>query len=195
MLQRILRCVALLLGALAFGTAVGAAAPQRIIAVGDLHGDYQAWTDIARAAGLIDPGGKWIGGNTYLVQLGDVTDREPDSLKIIRSLQRLQKEAPRSGGKVTVVLGNLRYTTPGELAAFVDSRSEQRRDQAFNLLRDKIEAAYRARDPKMPAAAIKAAWYKATPLGLLEHNAAWRPDGELGRWARGNPAILRIDGT
>jgi hypothetical protein len=204
MLQRILRCVTLLLGALAFGTTVGAAAPQRIIAVGDLHGDYQAWTDIARAAGLIDTNGKWSGGNTYLVQLGDVTDREPDSLKIIRSLQRLQKEAPRSGGKVTVVLGNheamnlladLRYTTPGELAAFVDSRSEQRRDQAFNLLRDKIEAAYRAQDPKMPAAAIKAAWYKATPLGLLEHNAAWRPDGELGRWARGNPAILRIDGT
>jgi hypothetical protein len=105
---------------------------------------------------------------------------------------------------VTVVLGNheamnllgdLRYTTPGEYAAFVDSRSEQRRDQAFNLYRDKIEAAYRAQDPKMPAAAIKAAWYKETPLGWIEHNAAWRPDGDLGRWARGNPGILRIGDT
>ena len=29
-----------------FGTATrGAAAPQRIVAVGDLHGDYAAWID------------------------------------------------------------------------------------------------------------------------------------------------------
>ena len=80
--------------------------PQRIVAVGDLHGDYAAWTAIARAAGVIDPRGHWGGGSATLVQLGDVTDREPDSLKIIRSLQQLQKEAPRRGGRVVVVLGN-----------------------------------------------------------------------------------------
>src|SRR3954471_9469072 len=84
-----------------------AAAPtqQRIVAVGDLHGDYSAWQDIARGAGLIDPGGHWSGGATTLVQLGDITDRGPDSLLIVRNLQQLQREAPRKGGKVVVVLG------------------------------------------------------------------------------------------
>ncbi|HJP69871.1 MAG TPA: hypothetical protein VJ846_13320, partial [Sphingomicrobium sp.] len=60
--------------------------PQRIIAVGDLHGDYSAWQNIARGAGLIDSGGHWAAGRTILVQMGDITDREPESLKIIRSL-------------------------------------------------------------------------------------------------------------
>src|SRR6185436_7607553 len=111
-----------------------------IVAVGDLHGDYSAWFDIARDARLIDPKGRWVGGNTTLVQLGDVTDRAPDSLKIIRSLQQLAKQAPRSRGKVVVVLGNheamnllgdLRYTTPGEFTAFTDGRSTERRERAY----------------------------------------------------------------
>src|SRR6476661_7854908 len=75
------------------------AAPQRIVAVGDLHGDFGAWQTIARAAGVMDAKGHWAGGKTILLQLGDVTDRGPDSLKIIRSLQQLQKEARRKGGQ------------------------------------------------------------------------------------------------
>ena len=67
----------------------------RIIAVGDLHGDYDAWAVIARHAGLTDAKGKWAGGNATLVQLGDVVDRGPDSLKIIRHLMKLQREAPK----------------------------------------------------------------------------------------------------
>jgi hypothetical protein len=43
-------------------TSVPAAAANRIVAVGDLHGDYQAWITIARAAGLIDANGHWAGG-------------------------------------------------------------------------------------------------------------------------------------
>ena len=46
------------------------AAPQRIVAVGDLHGDYDAWQTIARSAGIIDARGHWAGGRTTLVQLG-----------------------------------------------------------------------------------------------------------------------------
>src|SRR5437868_2268841 len=137
--------------------AAAAPQPQRIIAVGDLHGDYAAWTVIARAAGVIDARGHWAGGNATLVQLGDITDREPDSLKIIRSLQQLQREAPRKGGKVVVVLGNHeamnllgdnRYTTPGEYAAFVDPQSPARRDRIYETNRGRLEAFYRTQDPK-----------------------------------------------
>jgi 3',5'-cyclic AMP phosphodiesterase CpdA len=100
------------IGALAFALltlmapADAANAAQRIVAIGDLHGDYAAWTVIARDSGLIDASGKWTGGKTVLVQLGDITDRGPDSLKIIADLRRLQVESAKAGGRVVVVLGN-----------------------------------------------------------------------------------------
>lgn len=190
--------------ALASTPAVIAAQPQRIVAVGDLHGDYSAWAAIARAAGLTDARGRWAGGSATLVQLGDVTDRGPDSLKIIRSLQQLQKQAPRSRGRVIVVLGNheamnvigdLRYTTPQEFAAFADNRSAERRDRIYAANRASIEASYRARDPNLPAAAIRQAWLGVTPLGWVEHRLAWGPTGELGRWAASNPAVVKIGDT
>ena len=34
-----------------------------------------------------------------------------------------------------------------------------------------------------------------TPLGWVEQRAAWKPDGELGAWARSNPAVLKIGDT
>ena len=181
-----------------------AASPQRIIAVGDLHGDYQAWLAIARAAGVMDGANHWSGGKTILVQMGDITDREPDSLLIIRSLQQLQKEAPRKGGKVFVVLGNheamnltgdYRYTTPGEFAAFADNGSAARRDRVYEINRDRLEAAYREKDPKLSAEAIRQTWMAEHPLGWIEHKLAWSPSGELGQWATHNSAIVKIGDT
>jgi hypothetical protein len=136
--------------------------------------------------------------------MGDVTDREPDSLKIIRHLQKLRSEAPRAGGRVVVILGNheamnllgdFRYTTPGEFAAFVDSGSLARREGVYERNRVAIEAQYRAGNPAMTSSAIHDAWLKATPLGWVEHRIAWAPNGELGRWATGNPAVAKIGKT
>ena len=89
-----------------FALAAQDAAPARIVAVGDLHGDSEGWEEIARAAGVVNAKGNWSGGRTTLVQMGDITDRGPDSLKIIRQLQRLAGQAPATGGQVIVLLGN-----------------------------------------------------------------------------------------
>jgi hypothetical protein len=206
-LGRIARIAALAIAALlAIVVASPAAArdSQRIVAVGDLHGDYQAWLDIARGAGLIDARGHWAGGRTTLVQMGDIVDRGDSSLQIIHSLQQLQKEAPRSGGKVVVLLGNheamnllgdYRYTAAGEYAAFADAGSAALRDKLFDLNRASIEASYRAKDPALTAEQVRTAWIKDTPLGWVEHKIAWRQTGELGKWAERNPAVARIDGT
>jgi hypothetical protein len=202
MLMRLVRFALLTLALLASPSI--AQQPARIVAVGDLHGDYSAWLDIARDARLIDSNGRWTGGKTIFVQLGDVTDRGPDSLRIIRSLQQLQKQAPRAGGRVVVILGNheamnllgdLRYTTPGEFAAFADGQSAERRDRAFERNRLTIEATFRARDPKLTPAQIRAAWFAATPLGWVEHRLAWAPGGELGRWAARSPAVAKLGDT
>ena len=192
--------------ALAFLTAapVQAKEPGRIVAVGDLHGDFSAWLDVARDARLVNASGHWVGGATTLVQLGDITDRGSDSLKIIRSLQLLAKEAPHSRGKVIVVLGNheamnllgdLRYTTPGEFTAFADAQSPGRREAVYEANKAALEAQYRARNPALTPSAIKDAWIASTPLGWVEHRLAWKPSGELGQWATKNPAIAKVGGT
>ncbi len=190
--------------ALFHGASEAKPAPARIVAIGDIHGDNDAWLAIARAAGLIDAKGHWAGGQTVLVQLGDVVDRGPDSLKTIRHLMKLQREAPRSGGRVVVLVGNheamnmigdLRYVHPGEYRAFADRDSEARRARVYDANRTAIEAAYRGRDAKMTPAAIRDAWIKATPIGMLEHQAAWRPDGEIGKWTIANPAVLKLGDT
>jgi hypothetical protein len=200
--------VGLVLAVLALLPAAAPAAPaaqtQRIVAVGDLHGDFSAWIDIARAAGLVDGHNHWTGGNTILVQVGDVNDREPDSLKIFRNLMQLQKEAGRSGGRVVALVGNheamnmlgdLRYTTPGEFAAFADGESAARRDRLYEAYRTQVETVYRTLNPKMTPAEIKDAWIKVTPLGWVEQRLAWSPDGELGKWIRSNPAVAKIGDT
>lgn len=184
--------------------AQGAAPAQHIIAVGDLHGDFAAWQTITRAAGLTDASGHWAAGKTILVQMGDITDREPDSLKIIRNLQQLEREAPRKGGKVVVVLGNHeamnllgdnRYTTPGEYAAFVDAQSGARRDRVYENIRAKLEAFAKTQNPAVTPDQVRGQWMAQHPLGWVEHRLAWQPSGELGRWATNNPAIVKIDGT
>lgn len=202
--KRIMRNAAAVLAAIAMVAAAPPPSAPRIIAVGDLHGDYGAWRDIARGAALIDANGHWAAGNTILVQMGDITDREPDSLKIIRSLQQLAREAPRKGGKVYVILGNHeamnllgdnRYTTPGEYAAFADGQSAARRDRVFEANRAKLEAAYKSQNPAITADQVRAQWMTEHPLGWVEHMLAWNPSGELGKWATNNPAILKLDGT
>lgn len=203
-LKRMIRAALLALAGFIAFIGAPATAAERIIAVGDLHGDYQAWITIARAAGLIDANGHWAGGRTTLVQLGDVLDREPDSLKIVRNLQQLQKEAPRSHGRVILVLGNheamnllgdFRYTTPGEYAAFVGPNSAAIRDRVYDQNRLAIEKAAQAANPALTPAQIRDSWMAEHPLGWVEHKIAWGPSGELGKWATRNPAIVKIDGT
>ncbi len=203
LVRRLIRPLALFLALLALTPSL-AATQQRIVAVGDLHGDFQAWLTIARAAGLIDAQNHWAGGSTTLVQMGDVTDREPDSLQIIRNLQQLQREAPRKGGKVIVILGNHeamnllgdnRYTTPGEYQAFVDTGSQARRDRVYEVNRQAAEELYRAKDPKITPDEVRAKWMSDHPLGWVEHRLAWSPAGALGQWATRSPAVVKIDGT
>lgn len=178
-----------------------AQAPQRIVAVGDLHGDYAAFEDIVQAAGLTGADGKWTGGDATLVQLGDIADRGPDSLKIYHALQQMEKDAPKAGGKVIVLVGNheamnvtgdLRYIDPGEYEAFKDSGSKALRDRLFDLNKASVVAFYRRTDPKISEADAKAKWFETQPLGKVEHRLAWAPKGEIGQWITVKPAMVKL---
>jgi hypothetical protein len=79
---------------------------EKIVAVGDIHGDYDAFTKILRGTGLIDGKLHWTGGKTHLVQIGDIMDRGDYAKEILDLLMNLEKEAEEAGGKVHMLLGN-----------------------------------------------------------------------------------------
>ena len=58
------------------------------------------------------------------------------------------------------MLGDFRYTTPGEFAAFANRGSAARREQTYQAFHTQIETVYRAMDPKMTPDAIKQAWLR-----------------------------------
>lgn len=176
----------------------------RVVAIGDVHGDYAKFHDQLVQAGLIDAKDGWIGGATHLVQLGDVPDRAPDTRKILDLLIKLEPQAKKAGGYVHALIGNheamnmegdLRYTTPGEFAAFADRDSAKRRDAYYA----RVVAALKAEPPPGPPFTIDDAFHTQFnaehPLGWVEHRFAWSPQGQYGRWILTHPAVIRIDDT
>ena len=177
---------------------------RRIVAIGDLHGDHDAFRAIVEAAGLVDGNGAWIGGYSILVQTGDVPDRGPDTLLILRDLMRLQGEAALAGGAVIPLIGNheamnvvgdLRYLHEGEYAAFRTENSERARRQFYRDNQDLIERAYRRMQADLSEDQIRRLWLRNTPLGGAELMDAFGPEGEIGQWLARNRAVALIDGT
>jgi hypothetical protein len=160
--------------------AAAKAAPQdvysgvaRIVAIGDIHGDFERLQQLLRTCQVTDAQDHWIGGKTHLVQTGDVLDRGPDSKKAMDLLMALEEPARKAGGAVHALVGNhefmtmtgdLRYVSNGELAAFGDGP-------------------------------------RATPVGrdpgadFPRYRAAFAPTGKYGQWISGHNAVLKINDT
>jgi len=105
------------------------AAPARIVAIGDLHGDLSATRAALRLAGAIDSLDRWTGGEMVIVQTGDILDRGDEEEAIFRLLEELSREAEAAGGAIHVLNGNhelmnayldYRYVTDGGWADFED---------------------------------------------------------------------------
>ena len=81
-------------------------ARERVVTIGDLHGDLEQTKRAFRACHLTDLKDKWIGGKTTVVQVGDQLDRGPDEVAVMYFLERVAEEAERSGGELLRILGN-----------------------------------------------------------------------------------------
>ena len=103
---------------------------ERIVAIGDLHGDPLQLTTILlhskvikkktnRKCVTIDDydikNWKWIGGKTHVVQLGDIFDGggrgnegsfQDQEVEIYKFLINLKKKAKKVGGNVILIMGN-----------------------------------------------------------------------------------------
>lgn len=80
---------------------------DRVVAIGDIHGDFEALKKILFSMKLVSERGAWIGGHTHLVLLGDLIGHGgPQSKKVLDYLIRLEKSAARQGGVVHSLIGN-----------------------------------------------------------------------------------------
>ena len=79
---------------------------ERVVAVSDVHGAYDAMITTLTKAGVLNEEQSWGGGATHLVITGDILDRGPDSRKVMDLLMRIEGEALDAGGRVHLLLGN-----------------------------------------------------------------------------------------
>lgn len=92
---------------------------NKIIAIGDIHGDYIIFIELLKLAKVIDSNLNWVGKDTYVVQLGDTLDgKRPDvslskefinttgEIEITKLILSLDKKAKLHGGRVISLLGN-----------------------------------------------------------------------------------------
>lgn len=199
-------CSALVALVCFFGVAAAGSPAQPIVAVGDVHGDLAAFQAILVDAGVLDASGAWVGGDTVLVQVGDLLDRGPSMRGILDFVMALEKAAKQRGGRVVSLLGNhevmnmtgdLRYVASANYAEFVDSGSTKRRDAAWlqvrNLRRRRARELGQPEPPSGPTA--REIWFQAHPPGFLEHQQAFGPEGTYGRWLRARPALFVAEGS
>lgn len=123
---------------------------EKIIAIGDLHSDYEHFITILKhkEIGLIDDNLHWIGGKTHLVQIGDImdrgTEREDRAKDIFDLIKKLEKEAAAAGGMVHMLIGNheemnitgialqyAEYVTVQQFKDFLPEKYRKEREREF----------------------------------------------------------------
>jgi Calcineurin-like phosphoesterase len=174
-----------------------------VVAIGDVHGNFDGFCAILQRVGIIDAERHWTGGKVTLVQVGDLIDRGPKPREVMDLVMSLEEQAAKAGGRVVPLLGNheimnlmgdLRYVTTENYASFADSESENRRKTAFEKY-----SAWRKSHPQLLAELYQpvlpeteAEWMTKHPVGFIEQRDAFSPKGVYGKWVRQRSALAKI---
>lgn len=119
----------------------------RIIVIGDVHGDIDQFKETLKLAKLIDDKDNWTGGETVVVQLGDLIDscRGVDcfkeskedkgaDLELLKYVVKLNEKAQKNGGSFYSLIGNheimnvygdFSYVSPKNFDIFADLLKEE----------------------------------------------------------------------
>jgi hypothetical protein len=178
--------------------------PESVVAIGDVHNDFDDFVAILQHIGLIDKQNQWTGGRTTFVQVGDLLDRGPKPREVMDLMMALEKEATPAGGRVVSLLGNhevmnimgdLRYVTPVNYASFADGNSEERQKAAYNeYVKWRTSHTSLLAELPQPMELTEAEWMARHPAGFVEQREAFGPKGEYGEWLRGHAAVAEIEG-
>lgn len=180
-------------------------APDAVVAIGDVHNDFDDFVAILRHTGLIDAQNHWAGGKTTLVQVGDLLDRGPKPREVLNLMMALEKEASQAGGRVVSLLGNhemmnimgdLRYVTPMNYGSFADGNSAQRQKAAYEeYVKWRGSHASLLAELPQPMELTETEWMARHPAGFVEQREALGPKGEYGQWLRGHDAVAEVGGV
>jgi hypothetical protein len=85
---------------------------EEVFAIGDAHGDFKRLARAMVAAGIIEAqpdkpqDARWRAGRGVLVTVGDMINKGPRALDVLRLMVWLRVEARRAGGDVVILAGN-----------------------------------------------------------------------------------------
>jgi len=168
---------------------------DRVIAVADLHGGYDAFIDILHRTELIDDELKWIDDETCFVQTGDVVDRGPDSRRILDLMIDLKEQQPDrvfmllGNHEIMNMIGDLRYVHPGEFAVFADEEDPLDRQRGLSAF-GKINEEFGLEDER-----LREVFDATFPRGWFAHRKAFSPQGRYGAWLLQRAALKIVNAT
>lgn len=172
------------------------------MAIGDLNAAYDALVDILRGTGLVDERLSWTGERAELVQLGDLFNRGAGAVAALRLLLRLQRQAKRAGGKVTILLGNHEvmtalghegYCTEDEYLSFASARERRAWPERVERALRRI-VKHRPQGVILPIEPRLEAWKVEHVPGRAALRQALGPRGALGRVLRRLPVAYQSQG-
>jgi hypothetical protein len=179
---------------------------EKIVAVGDIHGDFHKFIQILIGTGLTDERMNWTGGKAHLVQLGDVLDRGDHAKMVFDLLKRLETEAEEAGGMVHMLLGNHEevnitgsafqfagYITLRQFISFLDPAERKKAEKSFRMSRG--EKVFKSTDPPLPLddPEVKAFWTEKMNSPDFQpkyHNAFYN---NYGKWLLTHNAVIKIN--
>ncbi|MFK8012236.1 MAG: metallophosphoesterase [Marinicellaceae bacterium] len=92
------------------------AAPNKLLSISDLEGDFDAFVKLLEANHVIDGSLNWTFGSGHVVLIGDMVDRGANVVPLLWLIYKLEAEAKQAGGEVHYVLGNHeRYLLDGRV--------------------------------------------------------------------------------
>jgi hypothetical protein len=169
-------------------------AGRRLVAIGDVHGDFKQTMRALELGKVMDADGRWVGGTTVLVQVGDILDRGDNELAIMRKFASLAKQARKEGGDVLVVhgnheimnvLGDFRYATKGayaECARYAEAKRQKL-----------VEKLGEENAPPLPETPEDV--NPETYRGVLARRDLFLPGGEMAMRMAKNPTVLQVGDT
>ncbi|MBV7314969.1 metallophosphoesterase [Shewanella sp. NIFS-20-20] len=79
---------------------------NNIVALSDVHGQFDVMVQLLQAHGIIDEQRHWAFGDGHMVMTGDMFDRGPQVNEVLWLLYQLDSEATAAGGKLHLLMGN-----------------------------------------------------------------------------------------
>lgn len=81
-------------------------APNKLLALSDIEGNFEAFRKLLQVGGVIDKDFNWTFGNGHLVLNGDFFDRGEQVTECLWLIYSLEEKAKKAGGYVHFILGN-----------------------------------------------------------------------------------------